>query len=234
MKTNVPEIRFHGFSGEWGEIILGEVGNTQSGVGFPEKEQGGKTGAAFFKVSDMNNLENEHLMKTANNYISNEQILRNNWKTIKQVPAVVFAKVGAAVFLNRKRLVKIPFLLDNNMMAYIFDDSWNEYFGKVSFERIDLTKFSQVGALPSFNGSSIENIQKHRPSLPEQTKIGTYFKKLDKLITLKQRKLDKLKNVKKSMLEKMFPREGATVPEIRFQGFSGDGRGRRWGRKLTL
>ncbi len=55
----------------------------------------------------------------------------------------------------------------------------------------------------------------------EQSKIGTFFNHLDTLITLRQRKLDKLVKVKKSMLEKMFPREGADVPEIRFAGFTG-------------
>ena len=56
----------------------------------------------------------------------------------------------------------------------------------------------------------------------EQAKIGEFVQKLDALITLHQRKLDKLINVKKSMLEKMFPKQGSTVPEIRFTGFTND------------
>ena len=58
------------------------------------------------------------------------------------------------------------------------------------------------------------------PSHEEQYAIGVYFQQLDKLITLHQRKYDKLTNVKKSMLEKMFPKNGSNVPEIRFKGFS--------------
>lgn len=58
------------------------------------------------------------------------------------------------------------------------------------------------------------------PSLDEQKKIGAFLDNLDHLITLHQRKLDKLTNVKKSMLEKMFPKSGANVPEIRFKGFT--------------
>ena len=54
----------------------------------------------------------------------------------------------------------------------------------------------------------------------EQAKIAKYFENLDNLITLHQRKYDKLTNVKKSMLEKMFPKNGSNVPEIRFKGFS--------------
>ncbi len=58
------------------------------------------------------------------------------------------------------------------------------------------------------------------PTVPEQSLIGSLFAKLDSLITLHQRKVDKLKTVKQSLLEKMFPREGENVPEIRFEGFT--------------
>lgn len=59
-------------------------------------------------------------------------------------------------------------------------------------------------------------------SIDEQIKIGEYFSNLDRLITLHQRKLEKLQNMKKSCLQKMFPKDGATVPEIRFSEFQGD------------
>lgn len=58
------------------------------------------------------------------------------------------------------------------------------------------------------------------PSLSEQEKVGSILHNLDNLITLHQRKLEKLMNVKKSMLEKMFPKRGSDVPEIRFFGFT--------------
>lgn len=60
------------------------------------------------------------------------------------------------------------------------------------------------------------------PLCAEQESISAFFSVLDNLITLHQRKLDKLINVKKSMLEKMFPKQGSTVPEIRFTGFTND------------
>mgnify|MGYP003103251693 CR=1 FL=1 len=58
------------------------------------------------------------------------------------------------------------------------------------------------------------------PDEKEQEQIARFFTNLDNLITLHQRKYDKLMNIKKSMLEKMFPRDGANVPEIRFAGFT--------------
>ena len=68
-----------------------------------------------------------------------------------------------------------------------------------------------------------DNILNTNINLPisiEQEKIGNFFNRIDNLITLHQRKLDKLKNIKKSMLEKMFPKNGSNVPEIRFKGFT--------------
>ena len=58
--------------------------------------------------------------------------------------------------------------------------------------------------------------------IEEQKLISQYFASLDHLITLHQRKLEKLQNMKKSCLQKMFPKDGATVPEIRFSEFQGD------------
>jgi type I restriction enzyme S subunit len=58
------------------------------------------------------------------------------------------------------------------------------------------------------------------PNPTEQNQIGTYFKQLDSLIQLQEQKLDKVTNLKKAMLEKMFPKENADVPEIRFKGFT--------------
>ncbi|HFJ6092534.1 TPA: restriction endonuclease subunit S [Enterococcus faecium] len=202
--AKVPEIRFPGFTEDWEERKLGELGKTQSGIGFPDAEQGGSEGTPFFKVSDMNNIGNEYEMRNANHYVSNEQIERKKWKPIKDVPAIIFAKVGAAIMLNRKRLVTSPFLIDNNTMAYLFNNTWDIYFGKILFETIYLPRYSQVGALPSYNSSDIENISVKVPVKDEQQKIGTFFKQLDDTIALHQRKLDLLKETKKSFLQKMF------------------------------
>ena len=183
-----PTIRFKGYQDDWEQRKLGDIGKARSGVGFPDAEQGGVTGIPFFKVSDMNNLGNEHEMKIANNYVSFEQLQRRNWKLIEGVPCVIFAKVGAAIMLDRKRIVRVPFLIDNNTMAYIFDGSWDVDFGKTLFETIPLPRYAQVGALPSYNGSDIEDIEVCVPTNEEQTKIAELFVSLDNLITLHQRK----------------------------------------------
>ena len=230
-----PKLRFKGFTDAWEHRKLGEVGKCQSGIGFPDAEQGGKIGTPFYKVSDMNNYGNEQEMTYANNYVTDEQITRKNWKPIMEVPAVIFAKVGAAIMLNRKRLCRFPFLLDNNTMTYKFGEKWDTNFGKTLFEKIDLTELIQIGALPSYNATDVENIDIKMPAdIYEQKVIGQYFANIDNLITLHQRKLDRLKNIKKSMLDKMFPKDGEVVPEIRFKGFTDAWEQRKLGNVGTI
>ena len=186
--SNVPEIRFKGFSDAWEQRKLGEVGKARSGVGFPDTEQGGTIGVPFFKVSDMNSDGNENEMTVANNYVTAEQIAAHRWSPIEELPALFFAKVGAAVMLNRKRLCRFPFLLDNNTMAYSLSSTeWDADFAKALFETIDLTSLVQVGALPSYNAGDVEAMEISMPSLSEQGPIGEFFKQLDNLITLHQR-----------------------------------------------
>ncbi|RXE80325.1 restriction endonuclease subunit S [Lactiplantibacillus plantarum] len=223
MKDNqakYPQLRFKGFTDPWEQRKLGEVGKTQSGIGFPDAEQGGTEGVPFYKVSDMNKPGNEHEMVNANNYVNYEQLSRKKWKIIETVPAVIFAKVGAAIMLNRKRLVTSPFLIDNNTMAYVFDGSWNIDFGKTLFETINLPRYAQVGALPSYNGSDIESIEVTLPNEGEQVKLGAFFKSLDDTITLHQRKLAMLKELKQGYLQKLFPQNGSKFPQLRFAGFA--------------
>ena len=172
----------------WEQRKLGELGYAQSGVGFPDVEQGGNEGVPFFKVSDMNLEGNELVLVHSNNYVTDEQITRRSWRPIADVPAMLFAKVGAAVMLNRKRLVTMPFLLDNNTMAYSFSyDLWDIDFGRALFETLDLPSLVQVGALPSYNASDVESMPVTIPSsIEEEREIGAFFNKLDSLITLHQ------------------------------------------------
>jgi len=184
----VPEVRFEGFTDAWEKRKLGDIGSCQSGIGFPDAEQGGTEGIPFFKVSDMNLNGNEYELVYSNNYVTQEQIERKKWKPITEVPAIFFAKVGAAVMLNRKRLVNTPFLLDNNTMAYKFGNDWDTNFGRTLFDTINLASLVQVGALPSYNANDVESIEIALPTIEEQKKIGEYFANLDHLITLHQRK----------------------------------------------
>jgi type I restriction enzyme S subunit len=85
---------------------------------------------------------------------------------------------------------------------------------------MNLGQYSGQSAQPGLAVSNLIELQAMMPPKEEQERISAFLSSLDNLITLHQRKYDKLVNIKKSMLEKMFPQDGATVPEIRFSGFT--------------
>lgn len=199
----IPKIRFKGFEGEWERNELGCLGYCLSGIGFSENEQGGANGIPFFKVSDMNLSGNEVYLRKANNYVTQEQIDKQRWQVIQQLPCIFFAKVGAALLLNRKRLVNTPFLLDNNTMAFILDSSLDNYFMKTLFDTIDLPALAQIGALPSINAKDIEKNIVFIPTPKEQTAIGNFFRQLDETIALQSAEVEKLNQLKKGLLAAM-------------------------------
>lgn len=199
----IPKIRFKGFEGEWERNELGCLGYCLSGIGFSENEQGGENGIPFFKVSDMNLSGNEVYLKKANNYVTQEQIDKQRWQVIQQLPCIFFAKVGAALLLNRKRLVNTPFLLDNNTMAFILNSSLDNYFMKTLFDTIDLPALAQIGALPSINAKDIEKNIVFIPTPKEQTAIGNFFRQLDETIALQSAEVEKLNQLKKGLLAAM-------------------------------
>ena len=104
-----------------------------------------------------------------------------------------------------------------------FQDIWGKYFFYYFSTRFydRAMKMTAKATVDSVRLEMISEMDIWKPiQIDEQQKIAELFTNLDNLITLHQRKYDKLTKVKKSMLEKMFPKNGANVPEIRFKGFS--------------
>ena len=108
-------------------------------------------------------------------------------------------------------------------MISVFNTDNNPLFTATMFNATLQNEFAmrvEGGSVTNLYFEKLKNIEVSFPSIPEQEKIAAYFADLDHLITLHQRKYDKLTKVKKSMLEKMFPKNGTNVPEIRFKGFT--------------
>ena len=194
----------------WSVKRFDEIGVFISGTGFPEKEQGGIEGIPFYKVSDMNLSENRIYMIKSNNYVTESQIKQMHIKPVLK-KSILFAKVGAAIFLERKRIAE-NFLCDNNMMCFSpFDFS---LFYKYYFDILRLSKYAQVGALPSYNASDLANIKILLPPLPEQEKIAEILgawdlaiEKLEALIVAKRLR-------KKGLMQKLL------TAKIRLPGFT--------------
>ncbi|MCP8848503.1 restriction endonuclease subunit S [Latilactobacillus curvatus] len=90
-------------------------------------------------------------------------------------------------------------------------------------------KYGQPGSQVNLNSELVRSQEIPIPILEEQEKIGSFFKQIDDTIALHQRKLDLLKEQKKGYLQKMFPKNGAKVPELRFAGFADDWEERKLG-----
>ena len=191
--------RLPGFTAPWQKVKLGEIGRFISGCVFNENEQGGKVGFPFFKVSDMNLCGNEVRMTKSNNYVTQEQIERLNYIVVKD-EAIIFAKVGAAIALERKRYAK-DFIIDNNMLAYVPDT--NIWYMKYWFDSIKLSKYIQVGALPSYNASDLAIIRLNLPSLPEQKEIAKVLTTADNEIATHRTKLDALRFQKRGLMQQL-------------------------------
>src|SRR5690625_3078682 len=107
---------------KWQTVQLKDVGIFISGNGFPKNYQGQYQGKyPFYKVSDMNLPGNEKSMKKSINYIDEKERKKIGARIIPS-NSIVFAKVGAAVYLERKRKTKYESCIDNNMMAFVPDE----------------------------------------------------------------------------------------------------------------
>ena len=96
------------------------------------------------------------------------------------------------------------------------------------------TSLSSGGTAKGISQKSLAGVDIKVPmDLREQTLLADYFRNIDNLITLHQRKCDKLQVLKKAMLEKMFPKNGSSVPEIRFKGFTDAWEQRKLGECFT-
>lgn len=197
--------RLPGFTKLWQELRAGDVGYFKGGNGFPMQYQGATSGEfPFYKVSDMNNTGNELFMTIAKNYISAAQ-QKQMRAVVMPKGAIVFAKVGAAVFLERKRILTQPSCIDNNLAAFILDDAK----AGIRFVHYALTNFPlgslvATGALPSLNGRQLRSIPLRMPSdIDEQRAVAITLGDVDAEIAAMENRLAKAKAIKQGMMQQL-------------------------------
>jgi len=191
------------FKGEWTHGYLGDLCVFKGGSAFKEVYQGNSTGEIpFIKVSDMNLPLNGKFISEANNWVTND--IAKEMKA-KEFPkgAVVFAKVGAALLLNRRRILTRETIIDNNMMAATPLDSVTTEFLYQIMLAIDFAKFVQDGAVPSVNQSDLSKFKLTYPERLEQEKIASVLANADKEIELLEQQLADLKQEKKALMQQL-------------------------------
>ncbi|MFT5706023.1 MAG: type I restriction enzyme S subunit [Oceanospirillaceae bacterium] len=224
MTKNVPEIRFKGFSCEWDENNLGELIDVGSAARV-HKEQWTQEGVPFFRTSDVVSFYKGKKNKEV--FISHELYQELSEKIGKVTSGDLLITGGGTI--------GIPYLVTNEDPLYFKDADllWLKnnqkldgnflytFFFSLSFKK-HIKSISHIGTIGHYTISQAKSTPISTCERNEQTQIGNYFQKLERLISQQQQKYDKLRNIKKAMLEKMFPKLGETVPEIRFEGFRED------------
>jgi type I restriction enzyme S subunit len=211
-----PKIRFKGFTKDWEQRKLGELVGIYDGVHQTPDYQ--DSGIMFLSVENIATLKSEK-------YIS-EAAFERDYKVYPEKGDILMTRIGDVGTTNVVETaekvafyVSLALLKPNGIDSYFLSNAMKTNpFLKGLRERTLVTAIPQkinkdeIGKIDIFITNNDE----------EQKKIGAYFHNLDNLITLHQRKCEQTKNLKKYMLQKMFPQNGAKVPEIRFDGFTYD------------
>ena len=214
MKDNqakYPQLRFAGFADAWEERKLGDLGSVAMTKRI-FKEQTSDTGdVPFYKIGTFGG--------TPDAFISRD--LFEEYKSKYQYPEVGDILISASGSIGRTVVYRgaDEYFQDSNIVWLKHDSQLVNSF---------LKQFYSIVKWQGLEGSTIKRLYNKNiletpitlPSPEEQTKLGGFFEKLDNLIAANQRKLDLLKEQKKGYLQKMFPKNGAKVPELRFAGFA--------------
>lgn len=210
-----PEIRFPGFTEDWEERKLGELTESFDGKRVPIDSDLRISGKyPYYGATG--------IIDYVDDYIFNGEY-------------VLLAEDGANIIMRNypvAYLTQGKFWLNNHAHIMRMRNGSNYFLVQV-LEKIDYKKYNTGTAQPKLNSKIVKNIELKIPHIEEQQQIGNFFKQLDDIIALHQRKLDLLKETKKGFLQKMFPKNGAKVPEIRFPGFTGDWEQRKLGDVLS-
>jgi len=188
-------------------VALGEVGEIQSGSGFPKKHQGKSVGEhPFAKVGDISNAKiiEGKTISTAENYVDDDT-LRTLRAKLFPANSVVFAKIGEAIRKNRRCITTRPMAFDNNVMGVAGDTNkvTPEFLFRY-FETLDFVEFSNSTTVPSIRKSEMENLKIPLPPLAEQKRIAAILDKADALRRKRREALALLDTLTQSIFVEMF------------------------------
>lgn len=218
---NTPKIRFKGFTDDWEQRKFGDIASSfEYGLNVAAKEYDGEN--KYIRITDIDDNTHEFLTDCLTSP-DIDLTGADNYKLIEG--DILFARTGASVgksyiYRNSDGLVYYAgFLIRARIKEecdaeFVFQNTLTDRYNKY------IAVTSQRSGQPGVNAQEYAEFEIKVPKKEEQTKIGTYFRNLDHLITLHQRKCDETKQLKKFMLQKMFPKNGEKNPEIRFEGFT--------------
>lgn len=216
---NKPRIRFKGFTEDWEQRKLGNLTQLIT-KGTTPKVKNIQNGINFIKVE---NISDDGVI-SINSYVSEEEHMNYLSRSILANNDILFSIAGT---LGRTAIVKSHLLPANTNQALAIirlnksvDVEYINTFLKSNAIKTYIRKNPTVGAQPNLSLGQVSDLEINIPNYSEQKKISNLFSKFDLMITLHQCKLEKLKLTKKALLQKLFPKNGKHIPEIRFKGFT--------------
>ena len=220
----VPNVRFKGFTDDWKQRKLGDIADVTKLAGFEFTEHVVYSDEGNIIALRGLNIKNGQLILDDVKYIdgSNFSKLSRSKLFIDDIMFTYVGTVGeVAIIKENDRFYLAP---NVSRIRVKSDDSpkfISHYMRTDNFKNKVIFPLIATSSQPAL---SMENIRKFTINIPisreEQDCLAKYFDSLDHLITFHQRKADIYKKLKKCMLQKMFPKEGETVPEIKFNGFA--------------
>ena len=207
--SNVPEIRFKGFTEAWEQRKLGDIVDLRGRIGFRGYKRtdlvAEGSGAVTFSPADID--DDGHLSLTNNTYISFEKYEESPEIKVKEGD-ILFTKTASIGKIAYVSKLKEKSTINPQFALLTPNKNIDGYFLFLSLRTEECLKYvrdiSGGSSIPTMSQEKLKEMKIICPTLKEQHIMGEYYKKLDNLITLHQRKLEKLKNIKKSLLEKMF------------------------------
>ncbi len=229
-KKQVPQIRFKGYVDAWEQRKLDEFVSFFSGLTYSPAD----IRPAGTLVLRSSNVKDGEVVDADNVYVDPAVV---NSENVQDGDIIVVVRNGSRALIGKHAEIKgfRPNTVIGAFMTGIRSEHPSFLNALLNTPHFDKEVEMNMGAtINQITGYMFSKMELWFPSPDEQDAIGEYFKKLDNLITLHQRKYDKLANIKKSMLEKMFPKNGSDVPEIRFKGFTDAWEQRKWSDSVDI
>ena len=235
-KVLKPKIRFKGFTDTWEQHKFSRLANVRRGLTYSPIDIS-KNGVRVLRSS---NIQEDKFIYSEDDVFVNKNAINIDY--VKNNDILITSANGSTRLVGKHALISgLPsssavhggFMLlataneNPEFLNASMSSSWYSKF-------IELFVSGGNGAIGNLSKSDLDEQEILVPSSEEQKKLGQLFKMIDNLITLHQSKYDKLVNVKKALLEKMFPKDGKNVPEIRFKGFTDTWEQRKLGKIANI
>ncbi|MDU4876094.1 MAG: restriction endonuclease subunit S, partial [Neisseria subflava] len=232
-KQQEPRLRFQGFTGEWEEKVLGENASFTKGSGYSKSDL---TDSGFpIILYGRLYTQYENIIENVDTFVSCDE---NALKSLGNEVIVPASGETAEDIARASAVYQQDIILGGDLNIITPNENIASPFLALTLtngkSNQELAKKAQGKSVVHLRNDDLRACKVSFPSLPEQTHLGLFFRRLDNQIAESRAVLEKSRQLKKAMLAKMFPANGEKIPKIRFKGFVGEWECRKLGELCTI